>query len=89
MGLAKKLSFARDRSTECYFWALGMASDPQFCNCRQELAKVAAFITIVDDVYDVYGTLDELELFTEAVERYASFVWKPSNSSISLFSLTF
>ncbi|KAF7823093.1 isoprene synthase, chloroplastic-like [Senna tora] len=70
IGLAKKLSFARDRLMESFFWALGMAPNPQFSKCREELTKVAAFITVIDDVYDVYGTLDELELFTDAVQRW-------------------
>ncbi|XP_024046606.1 LOW QUALITY PROTEIN: isoprene synthase, chloroplastic-like [Citrus clementina] len=68
--LAKNLKFARDRLMECFIWSVGMVPKPQYSNCRRALTKVAAFVTIIDYIYAVYGTLDELELFTYAVERW-------------------
>ncbi|RXH68081.1 hypothetical protein DVH24_028228 [Malus domestica] len=70
MGLAEKLSFTRDRLMEYFFWSVGIIFEPQHSHVRKELTKVAALVTTIDDVYDVYGTLDELELFTSAVERW-------------------
>ena len=54
---------------ECYFWVLGVWFEPQYLLARRVLTKVMATTSIVDDVKDVYGTFDELELFTEAIER--------------------
>ncbi|XP_059072891.1 alpha pinene synthase, chloroplastic-like [Cryptomeria japonica] len=31
---------------------------------------MATFVTCLDDIYDTYGTLDELEIFTEAIKRW-------------------
>ncbi|KAJ1382418.1 Terpenoid cyclases/protein prenyltransferase alpha-alpha toroid [Sesbania bispinosa] len=70
IGLASKLDFVRDRLMEVNFWALGMAPDPQLSDCRKAVTKMFGLVTIIDDVYDVYGTLDELQLFTDAVERW-------------------
>ncbi|KAL5833963.1 hypothetical protein ACOSQ3_017637 [Xanthoceras sorbifolium] len=64
-----KLSFARNRLVECYFWILGMYNEPYYAVSRRMLVKAAVILTILDDKYDAYGTPDELKLFTEVVER--------------------
>uniref|UniRef100_A0A2N9F180 Terpene synthase N-terminal domain-containing protein n=1 Tax=Fagus sylvatica TaxID=28930 RepID=A0A2N9F180_FAGSY len=35
---------------------------------RRILTKMIAMTSVIDDIYDVYGTFEEIELFTEAVE---------------------
>ncbi|KNA15993.1 hypothetical protein SOVF_093230 [Spinacia oleracea] len=70
LGLSDKLSFARDRLMECFVWSVGTTSKLELSSCREVLTKVFNFITIIDDIYDVYGTIDELELFTNAIERW-------------------
>uniref|UniRef100_F6I5S8 (-)-alpha-terpineol synthase n=2 Tax=Vitis vinifera TaxID=29760 RepID=F6I5S8_VITVI len=68
--LPEKSSFSRDRLVENFLWAVGFIFEPQFGYCRRMLTKLISLITTIDDVYDVYGTLDELELFTDAVDRW-------------------
>lgn len=65
----EKLSFARDRLVENFLWTIGVNYLPQFSYGRRTLTKVNALITTIDDVYDVYGTLDELERFTDVIDR--------------------
>ncbi|KAF5792776.1 putative R-linalool synthase [Helianthus annuus] len=65
-----KLPFARDRLVECFMWSVGFTYKPQFSLGRRNLTKAVAMITTIDDVYDVYGTLDEVEQFTDVVTRW-------------------
>ncbi|KMT06584.1 hypothetical protein BVRB_7g157540 [Beta vulgaris subsp. vulgaris] len=65
-----KLPYARQRSVECHFWSLSMYYEPQYSFARMLLVKVLLVISILDDTYDAYGTFEELELLTEAFERW-------------------
>ncbi|KAI3780284.1 hypothetical protein L2E82_10259 [Cichorium intybus] len=65
----KELCFARDRLVENFMWTIGFNYLPHFSG-RETLTKVNALITTIDDIYDVYGTLDELEQFTDVISRW-------------------
>ncbi|MQM23836.1 hypothetical protein Taro_056906 [Colocasia esculenta] len=59
LGLIKKLSFARDRL------------EPHLAHGRMLMAKVICLTSILDDIYDSYGTLiEELLLLTDAMQRW-------------------
>ncbi|PHU26554.1 Trans-alpha-bergamotene synthase [Capsicum chinense] len=68
--LVKKMSFVRDRLVEGFFWAVGFTPNPRFGYCRKLSTKLSVLLTTIDDIYDVYGSLDELELFTDIVDRW-------------------
>ena len=71
LDFATKLPFARDRFVEGYFWTLGVYFEPQYSRARRILTKLFAMASIIDDIYDAYGTPNEFKLFTKAVERFA------------------
>ncbi|KAE9458161.1 hypothetical protein C3L33_09930, partial [Rhododendron williamsianum] len=70
LDFANKLPFSRDRVVECYFWMMGVCFEPQYYFARKLLTKVITLASIMDDIYDIYGTLEELVLFTDAIERW-------------------
>ncbi|MCD7465299.1 hypothetical protein HAX54_001009 [Datura stramonium] len=70
LDFASKLSYVRDRMVECFFWTVGVYFEPQYSRARVMLAKCIAMISVIDDTYDSYGTLNELVVFTDAVDRW-------------------
>nr|KJB46022.1 hypothetical protein B456_007G343900 [Gossypium raimondii] len=70
LDLPTKLPFVRDRLVEAYFWALGVDFEPQYSFAREILAKTMVMTSIMDDIYDAYGTLEELQLLSNAIQRW-------------------
>ncbi|MED6123453.1 hypothetical protein PIB30_049299 [Stylosanthes scabra] len=69
---ATKFPYARERIAELYFWPFSMNSEPKYSSFRRITAKLVQWMTVVDDTYDVYGTIGELELFTQAIQSLSS-----------------
>lgn len=65
-----EFSFARDRLMENYLWSIGCTFEPQFWRCRKEITKIGCLLTTIDDIYDIYGSLEELQVFTNAVHEW-------------------
>ncbi|KAJ7968398.1 Linalool synthase [Quillaja saponaria] len=70
LGLAKDLKFARDQPLKWYVCSMTCLTDPRLSELRIELTKPISLVYLIDDIFDIYGTLDELTLFTEAVNRW-------------------
>ncbi|KAL2327935.1 hypothetical protein Fmac_021362 [Flemingia macrophylla] len=70
LNASTNMSFARDRIVEACFWIIGVYFEPQHSIARRIMTKIIAISSIIDDMYDAYGTINELELFTNAIERW-------------------
>ncbi|KAK1323374.1 (-)-germacrene D synthase [Acorus calamus] len=69
LGLIKELNFARDRLVECYFWILGVCHETHQSRSRSVMAKVLVLLSVMDDIYDVHGIMDELIPFNDVIQR--------------------
>ncbi|KAM3251814.1 alpha-farnesene synthase [Capsicum annuum] len=70
--IVEDLEFTRDRIVESFFFAVGIASEAQHGSMRKWLTKVIQLILIIDDVYDIYGSLADVQQFTRAIEKWDS-----------------
>ncbi|KAH8967051.1 hypothetical protein BDL97_03G057700 [Sphagnum fallax] len=68
----KELQFARQKSVECYFSAAATMFEPEMAKARLVWARCCVLTTVLDDYFDVGGTIEELRLFLEAVKRWDS-----------------
>ncbi|PHU07822.1 (-)-germacrene D synthase [Capsicum chinense] len=55
--MVNALPYVRDRLVELYFWSLGVYFEPQYGVARKILTRISYFLFIIDDTYDIFGTL--------------------------------
>lgn len=65
-----KLKFARQKAAYCYFSAAATLFSPELSDARISWAKNAVLSTIVDDFFDIGGSLVELENLIQLVEKW-------------------
>ncbi|KAK4284978.1 hypothetical protein QN277_001735 [Acacia crassicarpa] len=70
LGFEKEMNFARNRMVESFMCAAGVSCEPKFKCLRKWLTKVINFVLVIDDIYDLYASFEELKQFTLAVDRW-------------------
>nr|CAB3500741.1 unnamed protein product [Digitaria exilis] len=64
------LSYARDRLVENYFWTCGVFHEEDYSRARMLFAKTFGLLSLMDDTYDVYATLEDCHVLNEAIQRW-------------------
>lgn len=67
-----KLKFARQKTAYCYFSAAATLFSPELSDARMAWAKNGILTTVVDDFFDVGGSIEELLNLIQLVEKYPS-----------------
>ncbi|XP_011096219.1 tricyclene synthase Oc15, chloroplastic-like [Sesamum indicum] len=71
LGLAQKLKLVRNQPPKWYTWSMSILIDDFSLSLqRMSLTKSVTFIYLIDDIFDVVGKLDELTIFTEAINKW-------------------
>lgn len=68
--MAKEIEFARNQPIKWYLWTVATLTHPGWSEERVDLTKPISLIYIIDDIFDIYGNLEDLTLFTEAINKY-------------------
>uniref|UniRef100_J3L936 S-linalool synthase n=1 Tax=Oryza brachyantha TaxID=4533 RepID=J3L936_ORYBR len=70
LGLAQEIPVARDQVQKWYVWMMTAIQGASLSRCRIELTKIVSFVYVVDDIFDLVGTHEELYCFTQAIKMW-------------------
>ncbi|GFP81673.1 ent-kaur-16-ene synthase chloroplastic [Phtheirospermum japonicum] len=65
-----ELKFARSKSAYCYFSAASTIFGPELSDARMSWAKNGVLTTVVDDFFDVGGSIEELKNLIQLVKSW-------------------
>ncbi|KAK8273462.1 hypothetical protein V6Z12_D10G005800 [Gossypium hirsutum] len=68
--MESRLPHARSRIVECFFSAIAVYFEPCYARACNIYAKLLSTLVLTDDTYDAYGTYEELQYFTDAIQRF-------------------
>jgi (3S)-linalool synthase len=68
LGLVHEIPLVRDQVLKWYMWAVTVLQGFSFSQYRVEITKIISFVYVVDDIFDLVGTPEELSLFTNAIK---------------------
>lgn len=68
--LAEESKVERHKPITWHMWSLALLPNLDMAEQRIELTKPISLIYIIDDLFDTCATLEELILFTEAVNKW-------------------
>ena len=68
LGLYQEIPAARDQVLKWYMWSMTILEGFSFSRYRVEATKVISMVYIVDDIFDLVATQEELSLFNEAIK---------------------
>ncbi|KAL5581937.1 hypothetical protein UlMin_014379 [Ulmus minor] len=89
------MGFAREKTAYCYFAVAATVPLPTLSDVRFAVVKSAILVTVADDFFDAEASLEELETFTRAIERWdkkdlhghSKFIFKALESLVDEISL--
>ncbi|KAG5516852.1 hypothetical protein RHGRI_037550 [Rhododendron griersonianum] len=65
-----EMGFGREKTAYCYFAIASSTCLPLDSTVRILVAKSSILVTVADDLYDMEGSLDDLHVLTQAVQRW-------------------
>ncbi|KAM0897304.1 hypothetical protein ACQ4PT_022663 [Festuca glaucescens] len=70
LGVAQEIPAARDQIMKWYMWPMTVLQGLSFSRYRIEITKIISFVYIVDDIFDLVATQEELSLLNDSIKMW-------------------